>query len=335
MPWPSERASRGTSLPRRAASAGLSVAIGLLSFLGGPSCQRPEAAPAPAPPAGTLTYQRAGNIYTLSLDTRTEREITDFPAASAALFQARSPDAVRLALVRLSGQGWSLSVKDLPSGEERTLVDDTLGHSSLTRPQWTADARGLVYTRHEFTIVDGAVRGATSHAERIAGAGGDRQVIADEVEDPAVASDGRTAFVRWTTAGRQLVVASPDGAESVLAVGFADLAAPRFSPDGRQIAFVAVSAPADQATPPRGALHWGAPIAQAHGLPWGVWITGLDGSPRRLGTLEEDEPTLAWSPDGSHLAVSGATGVYVMDVARGEATRFLNMGGFGGIDWTP
>jgi Tol biopolymer transport system component len=335
MPRPSERASHGTSWRRRGGSALLVVAVGLLNLLGGPTCQRPETGPAATSLRGRLTYQRAGNIYTLSLDTRAEREISDFPAASAALFAARSPDAARLALVRLAGQGWSLSVKDLPSGEERTLIEDPLGYSSLTRPQWTADARSIAYTRHECVVVDGAVRGATSHAERSAVDGSDRQVIADDAEDPTVASDGRTAFIRSTTAGRQLVVVSPDGAESVLATGFADLAAPRFSPDGRQIAFVAVSPQADQATPPRGALHLGAPIAHAHGLPWGVWITGLDGTPRRLGTLEEDEPTVAWSPDGSHLAVSGGTGVYVLDVARGEATRLLNMGGFGGIDWTP
>jgi len=34
------------------------------------------------------------------------------------------------------------------------------------------------------------------------------------------------------------------------------------------------------------------------------------------------------------VAVSGGTGVYVIDAASGNTTQLVQVGGFGGIDWT-
>ena len=76
-------------------------------------------------------------------------------------------------------------------------------------------------------------------------------------------------------------------------------------------------------------------VAHAHGLPWSIWLTDRQGQVKRIGSLEEDEPTVAWSPDGRHLAVSGGMGVHLLEVEHGRATELLTQGGFGGIDWTP
>ena len=37
---------------------------------------------------------------------------------------------------------------------------------------------------------------------------------------------------------------------------------------------------------------------------------------------------------GRYVAVSGGTGVYVVDAASGSTSQLVQVGGFGGIDWT-
>ena len=56
--------------------------------------------------------------------------------------------------------------------------------------------------------------------------------------------------------------------------------------------------------------------------------------PRWRSKLAEDEPTVAWGDGGRYLAVSGGTGVYIIDVNTGQPIQLTKVGGFGGIDWT-
>jgi len=46
-----------------------------------------------------------------------------------------------------------------------------------------------------------------------------------------------------------------------------------------------------------------------------------------------DDAAVAWSPDGSLLAVSGASGLFMVNVADGTARRVAEIGSFGAIDW--
>ena len=59
----------------------------------------------------------------------------------------------------------------------------------------------------------------------------------------------------------------------------------------------------------------------------------FDGTSTRLTAFEEDEPTLAWSPDGYWLAMMGGGGLYLMPRDRSQPPHKLTKGGFGGIDW--
>ena len=99
---------------------------------------------------------------------------------------------------------------------------------------------------------------------------------------------------------------------------FAGVSAPRFSPDGRQIAFFGIGGPARErrlVEPMPAAMPWFGPtVAWAHGIPWDPWMINLDGSGlRQLVSLAEDDPTLAWSPDGTTLAVLGGNGLWLVD----------------------
>jgi Tol biopolymer transport system component len=306
----------------------------------------------PASVSGVLTYQRAGNIYLLPLDAKVERKLTDFPMADAVFFSARSPDGGRVAYVRLAGLGSSLWLMNADGSGERKVVDESERYVTLERPQWTPDGSGIVYTYHGFIIEGGSIKGETLRAERVDPETGGRTPLAPDAEGPTLAPDGSLAFVRTSAGGsQQLVLLEPSGTERVLVPErmFVSLAAPRFSPDGKRIAFTAVGdgpkgggpAPAREDR----ILSWSAVvgavssrletrIAYAHGAPAKVWVAEVGGGVRGVGNLAEDEPTLAWSEDGRYLAVSGSGGVYIVDVASGYPHELAKLGGVGGIDWT-
>jgi Tol biopolymer transport system component len=172
-----------------------------------------------------------------------------------------------------------------------------------------------------------------------------------EAEGPTMAPDGSLAFVRTTRSGQQLVLLDAAGAEKVLIPErtFMSLAAPRFSPDGTRIAFRAYgNGPATGRLVPtepgatgmladlarRLGAALGPGIASAHGEPWDIWMFEMGGGVRQLAKLTEDDPTVTWSPDSRYAAVSGGTGIYVVDGANGQTTQLQKVGGFGGIDWT-
>jgi Tol biopolymer transport system component len=76
------------------------------------------------------------------------------------------------------------------------------------------------------------------------------------------------------------------------------------------------------------------PVAYAHGEPWSVWTVRTDGSdPRRASSLQEDEPLVAWSPDGTRLAVYGTGGLWVVAANGAFEPRRVAEGSFGAIDW--
>ena len=122
-----------------------------------------------------------------------------------------------------------------------------------------------------------------------------------------------------------------------LTAGVGEASRPRFSPDGAWIAFVAVGpGPAAESRPrPTGlAALFTVPVAEAHGEPWGVWKIRPDGRERqRVGTLQEDEPLLAWSRDGAWIAVHGTGGLWLLDPSGATEPRRLVDGTIGGIDW--
>jgi Tol biopolymer transport system component len=144
--------------------------------------------------------------------------------------------------------------------------------------------------------------------------------------------------VRSSSAGSALLVRGIDQGDEreLLAAGAViDVASPRFSPSGEVIAFAV-------ATPFAGRglslleRVFDVRVAEAHGLPWDVWLVSADGSnPHQLAPLGADDPSLAWSPDGRQLFAYGGTGSFLIDVASGETERLPYLVGYGAVAWVP
>ena len=184
--------------------------------------------------------------------------------------------------------------------------------------------------------------------------GGQPETVLDNAYDPASSPDESTlVYVRSTRAGQQMMKKSMDengdGCELLSDQVFQYLSLPRISPDGRRIAFGGSGEPNMGPSGCGGDPHSSAPsaasgldlgallqpeTAYAHGLPADVYSMNLDGSDmKRIADIKDDDPTVAWSPDGTKVAIFGVAALFVTDAAGGPPAKLVEPGGYGGLDW--
>ena len=264
-----------------------------------------------------------------------------------------SPDGKQVAYVQevqysgAPGQHWGsdIALSATDGSGERILLKRPQPGFQVQGIDWAPDGTALYAGISETTFKDGRFLGQTVQLERIDVATGARTTLVPEGTQPSVARDGsRIAYITFG-AGDQpggLWTARHNGADRKLLLAldakFAVIATPRFSPDSQTIAFAAATfASGGEQQPSRGLAWrwpWQAREASAHGLPMDIWtMPAGGGEPRRLTTLLEDEPSPAWSPDGTQLAIVATGGLYQMPAAGGEPRKI----GLGGttvqIDW--
>jgi hypothetical protein len=119
---------------------------------------------------------------------------------------------------------------------------------------------------------------------------------------------------------------------------FPDIAYPRFSPAGDQVAFIVPEPVFDGSRPPLDAAcgfwHLGPCTASAHELPWNVWLVARDDSnARELAQVEGDDASVAWSLDGPELLVYSGGGSYLVDAGTGTFQVLSYLVGYGSIAW--
>ena len=188
--------------------------------------------------------------------------------------------------------------------------------------------------------------------------GGQPEVLLDNAYGPAVSPDESTlVYLRATRTGQQLLKKAMnepgEGCELLSDQAFQYLSLPRISPDGKRLALGGSGEPnltgasgcgGDPRAKPAAA---GAPagldlaallqpdVAYAHGLPADVYSLNMDGSVlTRVADIKDDDPTVAWSPDGSRLAIFGVAALFLVDAKGGTPEKLTQQGGYGGLDWT-
>jgi Tol biopolymer transport system component len=243
-----------------------------------------------------------------------------------------------------TAMGGDLLIIDLHSGTTRTLLARQSESESLDRPAIWPDGSSVIYQRSNLRAAvpmpGQAAPQYQSRIEQVNVDGSGALLLLDNARYPGPAADGsRIAFVRSTPQGSGIFSHTlGDGSDQELVAPgqFLALAYPRYSPDGRLLAFAAISL----LTPiGRQAGFFDAlaiPTAAAHGFPWEAWLVNADGSGlRQIPDLIDDDPSVAWSPDGSQLLVYGGWGSYLVDAASGESAALPYLAGYGSVAWLP
>ena len=241
-----------------------------------------------------------------ALDTGVQRKLTSADPGFQEVHPRVSPDATAVAFHRVGAGRSAIFVVSIGGGEPRIVggwANGVIG--GLT---WTPDSREIIYARPE---VSGRRMVRTTLDAR----------SPTPVSDVPLGSTGPAA--QWVQPGRpyRLVFASgqvdvglrlidltpashaqPLG-DSALADATRMDSPGRFSPDGRQVAFVS-----DRGGTPQ------------------VWITGREGAPRSVTRFHSATINVgAWAPDSQRLVfdatVGDVTDLYVVRVDSGELKR--------------
>jgi Tol biopolymer transport system component len=278
---------------------------------------------------GQVLASTRGQVAWLDLSAPRPRPITAlqlpaYPADVTAVSGAPVAVASIESAFRGTGpMGTDLVTIDLQSGTMKPLLSRQSSDELLDAPVMLPDG-GSVLFQHTVHGASPAIR-----VEQVGLDGQPTGLVIDDARYPAPSPDGsRVVFIRYVDQHAELVSHSlADGSEAPVLSDdrFIALAYPRFSPDGQTVAFVGISivGTADE-------LH----AANAHGIPWEVWLVQSDGSGlRQIPDVINDDPSVAWSPDGAQILVYGGWGSYLIDVATGTSSLLSYLPGYGALAW--
>jgi Tol biopolymer transport system component len=247
-----------------------------------------------------------------------------------------------------AGVGGDLVLLDLQTGASSLLLKRQSDAESLDMPALWPDGHGILFQRSNVRVALPLAGQATpqyqSRVEQVGPDGSNPTRVIDDARYPSPSPDGsRIAFVRSGAHSASVYLRTvADGSETAVVDPdrFLAIAYPRFSPDGQQLAFAAISvlAPAGHSAGGAFASWLSTGTALAHGFPWEVWLVNTDGSNlHQISDILDDDPSVAWAPDGSQLLVYGGWGSFLVD-ARGGGTTSTSLpylAGYGSVAWLP
>jgi Tol biopolymer transport system component len=324
----------------RVASLFVALVIAVVGLPIEPPASHADLDPAP----GSILAPLARQAGWLNLDAPRPRSLTNLPAPAYVSDLDGLANVAALAVQEpLAGGGdvgGDIVRLDLATGGLSSLAARASAAETLSAPVWRADGTALVFQREDLTGTPIAYPGQAtvrypSRVEVVGADGSGRGVVLDDARQPALSPDGNgLVFVRSVGGSTSLLVRSMAGGDEreLVPLGqFPDIAYPRFSPRGDQVAFMAAAPFVGRAW-----LPFAPEVAYAHGLPWDLWVVGLDGSlPRLLAPLGGDDASLAWSPDGTQIFSYSGTGSAIVDAASGQVFSYPYLTGYGAIAWLP
>jgi Tol biopolymer transport system component len=306
---------------------------------------------------GRIAWPKDGDLWVYDVGSRQQNKITNLSSGAAVTGATWSPDGQRVIFAQFwrrpneRSSGADLMVANANGADAHSFVERDVAGTVLETPEWMPS--GAVYYSVR-TVLNGResqsiVRRRTDSSQP--------ETLIENAYDPAVSPDESTlVYVRSTRAGqvmmKKTIGEAGDGCELISDQVFQYLSLPRISPDGRRLAFGGSGEPNMQpggcGGDPRSKPSASAPgpldlaaallapgVAYAHGLPADVFSLNLDGSAlTRIADIKDDDPTVAWSPDGAKLAIFGVAALYVVDSKGGPTEKLVDQGGYGGLDWS-
>jgi len=329
--------------------------IGLILCVTLTSCQLVKPASSAQALQGRIAWPKDGDLWVYDLASKQQKKITNLPAGAAVTGATWSPDGQRLVFAQFwrrpneRSSGADLMIANADGSNAQPFAERDAPNTVLEAPQWAASGR-VYYTVRRVT------NGREAQSVVRQTEGGQPETLVDNAYSPAASPDETTlVYIRSTRAGQTMlkksVGDSSDGCELISDQVFQYLSLPRISPDGKRLAFGGSGEPSMQssgcggdprakpsaASPPPIldlAALIGPAVAYAHGLPADIYALNLDGSNMtRIADIKDDDPTVAWSPDGSKLAVFGVAALFIADPRGGPTDKLVDQGGYGGLDW--
>jgi Tol biopolymer transport system component/DNA-binding winged helix-turn-helix (wHTH) protein len=257
-----------------------------------------------------LAFVERGSLFSLLIESREERRLTNPPQSYRDSGPAFSPDGRTLAFVRWRTRFVSdiyllpLGDDGTPSGEPQRLTPDGWGVSGL---DWTADGASIVFAGH---------RGVRDLWRIPVSSGEPRRLnLGDNLSHPSVSRQGdRLVCVKgagnlniWRTTGPSATALTPTGKGALRKRWIASTKidfAPKYSRDGKKIAFTSTRSGTRQ-----------------------IWVCDSDGSNAfpltSLSQARTKDPR--WSPDGQLVAfesdIAGNADIYVVSAEGGSSRR--------------
>lgn len=314
-----------------------------------------SASPTPARPriTGKLILARNGDLFLDELANLDESQIRHFDKGTFAASPAISPDRASVVYTYyVSAQnpgdlGRSYLYTIQVTGVNPTRIG-TLPRVGATfeDPSWSPDGKAIYATIRSPVEENGQFRGVQTGIFRIGLDGSLPVQVVANAESSWVSPNGKDLAYLTSDAKGATVhlwvssVAGQNAREILVNQGFSSVRAPRFSPDGRLLAFAGSGGPASAERPSgRGqsgpvATIFTSGVAEADGIPADIWVVRPDGTElRRLTHQQEHSPIPSWSPDGQWVAFLGESGLYLVDAAGKQTVRLKGVDGTSGLSW--
>ena len=339
------------------------VLMVLLAACGG-NDDRPGGAVTPGvtsgqPGPGVLIVANLDALVEYDIESGNQSTLLQSPATNSFLLDpAVSPDGASIAYVQQpppkveegkfdAGSDLWVMARD---GSNPRLVFQHVQPNQLVRFPRFEGPESILAIVQEISTQDGITR-VVYTLQRIEVATGERESVMEDVLAFDISSDGQRLVVArlLPQTGEALHASALDGGGSTELVGAEQLLAPfsypRFSPDGKTVAFASADQTGARAAVQLVSLVRGsggrfeptaAPAAVLDGLPQDIWtVDATGGQAVRVADLKEDLPALTWDGAGEHLYVIGVAGLYDVDLRSGAVAR-LGEGAFHAqLAWSP
>jgi Tol biopolymer transport system component len=233
------------------------------------------------------------------------------------------------------------------SGEPEPLIVRSDPDEDFIWPTWSPDGMYVYYVHISPPVKNSFL----SHfvIERIAFPDGQPETIADNAIWPRLSPDGsKVVYVVYdtVTAAQSLHTANADGSGAnliSLPSSFISIDSPMFSPDEKWILFSGITQGlSDVPSPSWLDRLFGVQPAFANGAPADWWrVPAEGGTPEKLTSILDLGMYGTFSPDGTHVAYSSYTGLFVMNPDGTNIVRLIGIENIPGtigqatVDWLP